>query len=90
MTFAQQFALNEALYMDILTSFCHLATDDSNMAYRLIGLHALEGVVEAEYFQNTRFQEQNALVMNTLLKDLAEARISNGDIDFKASASPSC
>lgn len=83
-TFAQAEALDEPLYFDLLSSFCDLASSDSSIPIRLIGLHALEGVVSAEYYHTGRFKAQNALVMKALLRDLAEARISNGEIDLKA------
>jgi len=80
-TFAQAESLDERLYFDILRQFCDLATDERTIQLRFIGLHALEGVVQSEYFHACNFRDQNTIVVEAVMKDLAEGRLDSNRSD---------
>lgn len=65
----------------MLRQFCQLATDERTIQLRFVGLHALEGVVQSEFFHAGTFREQNTLVVETLMKDLAEGRLDSSKLD---------
>lgn len=48
--------------------------DEKTMQLRLIGIHALEGVVTSELFQQLDFDEQAHLIIPTLLFALMDSR----------------
>jgi hypothetical protein len=66
-TFSQAPAIEESAYIRLLREFCGLVREDKLLQLRLIGLHALEGVVSSELFQQLDFEGQAHLVMPTLL-----------------------
>jgi hypothetical protein len=73
-TFSQAPAVEEVAYLSLLRQFCQLVHDEKTMQLRLIGIHALEGVVTSELFQQLDFDEQAHLVIPTLLFALMDSR----------------
>lgn len=73
-TFSQAPAVEENAYLDLLRQFCQLVHDEKTMQLRLIGIHALEGVVSSELFQQLEFDEQAHLIVPTLLFAMMDSR----------------
>ncbi|KAK9900273.1 hypothetical protein P389DRAFT_192556 [Cystobasidium minutum MCA 4210] len=73
-TFSQAPAVEENAYLSLLRQFCQLVHDEKTMQLRLIGIHALEGVIISDLFQQLDFEEQAHLVIPTLLFAIMDSK----------------
>lgn len=79
MTFSEPTAIDEHAYMSLLQRVCQMARDDKHMQVRLIGLHALEGVVSSDLFYAVDFRRQAQLVVQALVMDLIDGKVDPSD-----------
>ena len=67
--------------MALLADFGNLAKDAHSMQYRLVGLHALQGVAESEILYASDFRKQIEYIVPTLLDDIIDSDITADELD---------
>ena len=80
-TFSQSAAIEEGQYLRLLAQFSQLARDAKSAELRLIGLHALDGVVQSDLFHSADFPAQSELVMSALLFDVLDGKGDMPEVD---------
>ena len=80
-TFSQAAAIDEGQYLRLLAQFSQLARDEKSIQLRLIGLHALDGVVQSDLFHSADFPAQSELVMSALLVDVLDGKGNVPEVD---------
>lgn len=80
-TFSQAAAIDEGQYLRLLAQFSQLAREEKSIQLRLIGLHALDGVVQSDLFHSADFPAQSDLVMSALLFDVLEGKGDVPEVD---------
>lgn len=83
-TFSEITIASEPSYFKLLEQFCTLARDDETMQMRIVGLHALEGVVASDLLYSAGARIQSDLVINTLLYDLIDGGLDRAILEGRA------
>lgn len=82
--FADFAAVDEASYFRLLQGLCQTASNDQSPQLRLLGLHAIEGLINSELLYSSDFAKQAEYIVPTLLNDMGDGGLSADELDSTA------